>query len=229
MRWLKFSLKLIGRTLAVIISFLLIYVIAVFSLPYISVNSDYKPDDNSVEIYLLTNGVHTDLVVPFRHDQKDWSHLLDPGDTRSKDTSVRYVSFGWGDKGFYIETPTWAELKLSTAVNALCYMSSSAMHVTFYNNLEEGSDCRKVRVSRKNYEKLVSYIENSFKKTEDGKLYKVEHSYGDNDLFFDAVGKYSFFTTCNTWANSGLKDAGLKACFWTALDKGIFYHYQSEE
>lgn len=35
--------------------------------------------------------------------------------------------------------------------------------------------------------------------------------YGINDAFYDAKGKYSFFETCNTWANDGLKEAGQKA------------------
>ena len=49
--------------------------------------------------------------------------------------------------------------------------------------------------------------------------------YGINDAFYDAKGKYSFFETCNTWANDGLKEAGQKAALWTPSDLGIFQHY----
>ncbi|MFP3836064.1 DUF2459 domain-containing protein, partial [Chryseobacterium sp. SIMBA_028] len=48
----------------------------------------------------------------------------------------------------------------------------------------------------------------------------------DNDAFYDAKGTYSFFYTCNTWANNALKAAGQKAALWTPSDFGIFQHYK---
>ncbi|HXU27639.1 MAG TPA: DUF2459 domain-containing protein, partial [Bacteroidia bacterium] len=49
---------------------------------------------------------------------------------------------------------------------------------------------------------------------------------GDNDSFYEAVGVYGLFYTCNTWANNGLKYCGQKACLWTPFEKGIFYQYR---
>ena len=39
----------------------------------------------------------------------------------------RYVAIGWGDRGFYVDTPTWADLKLSTLCNALFVPSESVL------------------------------------------------------------------------------------------------------
>lgn len=210
----------------ILLSLLIIYVVVGVTVPYIPVNSDFEEPKEGVDIYLLTNGVHTDIVVPLQNPYKDWSKQLKPESTRSKDTEVKYAAFGWGDKGFYIDTPTWAELKFTTAFKAMFYMSTSAMHVTFYRNMEVSDRCRKVRIGTDNYKKLIKYIELSFDKNKAGDYIQINHSYGENDLFFEAVGSYSLFNTCNTWANEGLKCGNLKACLWTPLDKGIFYHYK---
>jgi hypothetical protein len=56
---------------------------------------------------------------------------------------VNYLAFGWGDKGFYLNTPEWADLKVSTALNAAFGLSSSAIHSTFYKKLRENETCKK--------------------------------------------------------------------------------------
>lgn len=203
------------------------YLIIGLTFPYIPVNSDFiETKEGGVEIYLLTNGVHTDIVLPFKSRHKDWSKNLQPSYTISQDTSVNYVAFGWGDKGFYLDTPTWAELKLSTAFKAMFCMSTSAMHVTFYKNINTNERCRKIRIGVVNYKKLVKYVEKSFQSSKAGDYMLINHSYGKNDLFYEGVGSYSLIYTCNTWANEALKSSNLKACLWTPLDKGIFYHYK---
>jgi hypothetical protein len=57
-----------------------------------------------VEIHILTNGVHTDLVLPFQNQYIDWSKFVSLVDTKSGNPSALNVAFGWGDKGFYLQT-----------------------------------------------------------------------------------------------------------------------------
>ena len=53
--------------------------------------------------------------------------------TKSKDSTAEYLAFGWGDKGFYLDTPEWSDLKASTAFKAAFALGNSAMHTTFIN------------------------------------------------------------------------------------------------
>ena len=107
-------------------------------LSSVPVNADFKEcEKEAVEIHILTNGVHTDLVLPYRNQYMDWSKWVNPSQTKSGDSSAVNVAFGWGDKGFYLETKSWDELKFSTAFKALFYLVSSAMHVSFYQKLRE--------------------------------------------------------------------------------------------
>lgn len=226
LRILKLALKIIGLMLL----FIILYFIAAFGLSYVSSNPDFKQcEKDAVDIYILTNGVHTDIVCPIRNDYRDWSSFVNPADTKAGDTLVSYAAFGWGDKGFYLDTKTWADLKFTTAFNAMFYLSSSAMHVSFYKNLQENESCRKICINKVSYMKLVNYIDNSFDIDSLGHSIQIKGaSYEDNDSFYEAKGTYSLFNTCNTWANSGLKSADLKAVWWTPFNKGIFDQYREE-
>ncbi len=175
----------------------------------------------------MTNGVHTDLVVPIQSPQFDWSKEVPFSNTVSKRTDFKYLAVGWGDKGFYLETPTWSQLKPSVAFRAAFWLSKSAMHCTFYDQMKEGKDCKKILITTKQYEDLIRYIRAKFDRDENGKLIFIPTKavYGKDDAFYDAKGSYSFLYTCNTWANNGLKAAGQKAALWTPSDFGIFQHY----
>jgi uncharacterized protein (TIGR02117 family) len=207
--------------------FVISYFIIAFSLSAISVNSEFKEaENNPIDIYLLSNGVHCDVVVPFENQYMKWSKYVSPLDTKSENIPYENVAFGWGDKGFYLETKTWAELKASTAVEALFWMSTSAMHVTFYPGLNESELCKKISIDKDAYLKLTNFIINSFQKDSLGKgKHIVGASYASNDAFYDAVGTYNLFFTCNTWTNNAIKEAGLKACLWTPFDGSIIDKY----
>lgn len=222
-------IRIFIKSTAVILSIVIIYLLIAFSLSYIPVNNNFKEcEKDAVEIYILTNGVHTDLVLPLRNQYNDWSKFVNSAETKSKDTTFGLVGFGWGDKGFYLQTKTWSDLKFSTAFKAIFYLSQSAMHVTFHDQINESATCRKICIDKESYLKLVDYITQSFLRNNNNGMPVMikEASYGVNDSFYEAKGTYGLFNTCNTWANEGLKYAGLKAAFWSPFDKGIFHHYK---
>ncbi len=221
---LMYLLKVVGIILGIVI----IYVILGLLIPYIPVSVKDDGQKKDVPIYIYTNGVHTDIVMPVKNDLQDWSRKIPFANTKSKKTDYQYVGIGWGDKGFYLDTPTWADLKFSTAVKAAFWLSDSAMHCTYYNTMKEGEDCKMIMISRGQYENLVKYVEDKFDRDQNGNFILIPTNavYGDNDAFYDAKGTYSFLYTCNTWSNNALKAAGQKAALWTPTDFGIFQHYK---
>lgn len=224
---LKKTFKFLGWTILAIITFLVLYLISVYFISKITVNSTVAQVDekDGIAIYILSNGVHTDIVVPVTNEVKDWRNQIQFNQTKSKDSTMQYVAFGWGDKGFYLHTPQWSDLKASTAFKAIFGVSSSAMHTTFFKQLKEGVDCKRILISKENYQKLVAYISESFPDPNHPQWIEG-YSYGMKDAFYEAKGSYSLFYTCNTWANSALKAANQKASLWTVYDRGIFCHYQ---
>ena len=225
---MKRKLILILKIIGFIFGAVFVYIILGIVLPLIPVSAEKTDDPKVIEAYILTNGVHTDLVVPVKTQFIDWSTKLPYSNTKSKQENFKFISFGWGDKGFYLNTPTWADLKFSTAFNAAFWLSESAMHCTYYNDMKLGEDCKKIMLTEKQYQNLIKFIDEKFDKDESGnyKFIKTDAGYDNNDAFYDAKGAYNFTYTCNTWANDGLKVAGQKAAFWTPTDFGIFRHYK---
>jgi uncharacterized protein (TIGR02117 family) len=192
----------------------------------IHVHSNYRPPANGPLIYIHSNGVHTDLVLPLRSAAKDWSALLPFGNTASGDTAATHVSFGWGDKGFYLETKEWADLKVSTALKAAFGLSGSAMHIAFSSEPTVNAKCRAVRVDLATLALLTERVESSFEHDANGlPLWIADRYYGGNDSFYEGTGSYGLFFTCNTWANAVLKYCGLPAALWTATEAGILRQY----
>jgi uncharacterized protein (TIGR02117 family) len=208
---------------------LILYVIAGTFSSFIAVNQDAEQKDD-VSIYIFSNGMHTDLVLPLKTEEIDWSKIVKFEQTAGKDTIADYIAFGWGDKGFYLNTPEWSDLKISTAFKAAFALSESAIHTTFYKEIFEGDNCIKINISNSNYKRLVNYISDSFDKDENGQFIHINTTanYGSNDAFYEAVGTYNLFYTCNTWANNGLKACLQKASLWALLDNGMFYHYRKK-
>lgn len=222
----KKILQRIRQTMTAMGLFFVLYFLFAITLPYIPSNVNFKPStQDGIEIYLRTDGVHTDIILPLRTPQKDWTPFLNPSHTKSGANNYQYAAFGWGEKDFYLHTPTWDDLKLKTALNAMFFLNTTVMHVSFYQTIQQDESCKKIRISTKHYQKLIAYIENSFKTANNQPIRIAGASYGNNDLFYEAKGTYSMFYTCNTWANEGLKTSGLKACLWTVFAKGIIDKY----
>lgn len=190
---------------------------AIVLVGLIPVNNDFRPADDGVTVYVVSNAVHTDIVVPRRAPLANWDEELGPltivGDV-SEDT---YVAFGWGDRGFYLETPTWKDLKLSTAINALFLPSRTCVHVT-YVRPEYLGDARQVTISREQYGRLVKYLRESLERDSEGRVRQIPgYAYATNDAFLEARGAYHLFNTCNTWAGGALRAAGVRTPWYSPL------------
>ena len=223
---MKKFLKITLRVVLGFIAFVALYLLAAWGLSKITVSAE-PGSSKDVTIYILTNGVHTDIVVPVKNEQMDWSRELKFENTVGKDTAASFVGMGWGDKGFYLNTPTWAELKFSVAFKAAFALSSSAIHATYHKELKESSSCKKIIISKEQYARLITFITKSFKTDNAGHFINIKTSanYGTADAFYEAHRKYNLFYTCNTWANNALKSCGQKACLWTPADSPIFDKY----
>ena len=217
-RWSAFSL-------AAFLGVGLLYLGVAAVLTWIPVNRDFEPDPDGVVIYIESNGVHVDLVVPVVTDTIDWRTVIpvDPFGRHLK----RYVSFGWGDRDFFINTPTWSDLTVGTAVSAVFLPSRTAMHVEYdYAAPRLGDRAREVRISAERYPDLVEHIRSGFKLDGEGEAILIDHPGYDPgyDRFYEGAGSYSLWTTCNNWTNAGLKAAGVKTATWAPFEPCVFYH-----
>ena len=80
-------------------------------------------------IFIQTNGVHTGIVMPVVAEGIDWRDRLRASDLPDPRGAGQWLAFGWGDRGFYVDTPTWRQARLSTIVTALTGSGATVMHV----------------------------------------------------------------------------------------------------
>jgi len=208
-------LKWITYFLAIPVFYLIISLI----LTAITIEKSKDNSENNNGIFLNTNGVHLEVIIPKSY--MDTNLLKDLVLTENEE----YISFGWGDENFYINTPTWNDLTFKNAFRAVFLKGGSLLHVTRYKY--KSKDWVEVRIDTTELDILNQYIQDSFKKDDKGnKIILAGIQYATNDNFYKAKGNYSPFKTCNTWVNTGFKKSGLKSCYWTPFDFGLINKYE---
>ena len=224
MRFLKMLLYIIG----VFVLIVLVYFGLDAMLSRIPAESKISSTaENSFSIYLLSNDVHTDIVFPTKSNLIDWRTVFPSENTIGKDSVCDWIAIGWGDKGFYLNTPEWKDLTFKTAFVAAVGIGETALHVTYHRQMREDNLCYKVEVDEEQYRILIEHVLGSLETKEDKIPFLIETTaqYGDTDAFYEALGSYSMFYSCNTWTNEALKKAKLPSGIWTVFDKGILRHY----
>ena len=199
-----------------------VYFLFSIVLSIIPANNDFQePENSNFEVWIKSNGVHLDIVLPLKTNYFDWNDILSiPNNIKG---NVQFAGFGWGDKVFYINTPEWSDLEFSTAFKALFVRTDAAMHVTYYESLSENKRSIKLNVNKQQFIGIQSFILKSFKLNKNSVIPIKGIEYGTHDRFYDANYSYSLFYTCNSWTNEVIKKAGLPACVWTPFDKGILF------
>lgn len=214
LRYLGATSELIG---AVIFAFL---VVAFYgeALP----TGDLK-ESGDVYFYVRSNGIHTDVCLPAENAYTNWHDFIPVRDFGSE-VSKDFISMGWGDKGFFMNTPQWEDLTVSTAFSAIALPTPTAMHVTYEAEPEENARCVKVYVTRAEYEKMVHFIKHSFDTHEKKAELIPGKGYTDHDNFYESNRSYHLFRTCNTWTSSVLKAGDVKTAWLAVFPNGVMGH-----
>lgn len=213
--WLRRMIRTVG-------CLLLTYVV-VIGFGLIPVNTGFEPaGEDGVTIYVVSNAVHADIIVPLVTPVMDWRQEFPEDHFVAKRSVFSHVAIGWGDRGFFLNTPRWEDLRMGTAVNAILLPSDSVMHVQF-TSPRESEMCRAVRITPDAYQKLVDYILASFAGTRETRQ-RFEMSYNSQDCFYPARGRYHLFNTCNCWVGRGLKRCGVKVPSFSPLPRTVFWY-----
>ena len=182
-----------------------------------STNPDTQECHTEKEIYIASNGIHLDIYFPVSALPNSFRETMDIP------LGVSLISFGWGDKQFYLNTPTWDEFKLSVALKALFLKGDAALHITYHHF--KNSSWIKLVICEHQYDLLLDYILKTFRRDERNHLIEIiDSGYSDNDRFYEAHGNLSPVNTCNQWVNKGLKRAEIKTSIWSPFDYGVLYH-----
>lgn len=186
----------------------------------IIVNQEPK-EEQELCIYLSDAAIHLNLIIPVQYLNEEQLQKL------QVDSTIQYLAIGWGEENFYLNTPLWSDLTISTTAEALLWNSPSLMHVDFLK--KRSKDWHLVFLSEAQLDTLRETIEAQFVLENKEYLPIAGFSYYGSDRFYRAHGSYSCINTCNSWVNDCLKTAELPACYWTPFGHAITSIYDRNE
>ena len=221
---MRFPIRWIARGLGLVAGLLVLYALAALVLGLVPRNPGFVEPADGVEIHVRTNGVHADLVLPTRWDGIDWSAEFPVRDMSRLVAPASWIAFGWGDRGFMLTTPTWADLRPGTAIIALSGLGRGAMHVEYVDS-PGAYDARHVRLSAEQYRRLAAFIRDSFVRDAGGAVRRIDApGYFGTDAFYEAQPTYTFWYTCNEWTRRALAAAGVTTAWWAPFDIAVMHH-----
>lgn len=166
-----------------------------------------------VTIWVENNGVHTGLVLPLVSAGVDWRPIARPGHLRDPRLASDWLAIGWGDRDFYVNTPTWAEVDPLVVARAAIGSPTTIVHLEHLGRPVAGQDVRPLVLRPEEYRRLAAFVRASFA-TGDGRL-RWRHGYARHDVFYAGTGRYSAYATCNEWTGAALRVAGVRMGRWT--------------
>lgn len=201
-----------SRTIAASLTALVAaYPIAGFSGGMIPSNAGWAPPERGVTLYVESNGVHTGIVMPKVAAGVDWRGVFPARDLADgRYARFDHISVGWGEQDFYLGTPTWSDLKLSTILAAAVGSDRTLVHVDHVPRPAPDGAVRRVIVRPAEYRRLAAFVRASLAPA--GARHR---GYFDYDAFYAAHGRYSAIHTCNAWVGDALRFAGVRVGAWT--------------
>lgn len=221
-RWLRCT----AYALLALLSAAMLYLGVACALMFWPANAAPRPAGAApaVQAYVLSNGVHTDLVFPLRSAAIDWTALFPPAHFEAVPPDAEFVAIGWGDREFYLHTPTWADLTARRALGALAGGNRALLHVSYLRRAQLREHAWRLPLAPEQYAQLIAYVRATLPA---GRAQPIALArYGTNDAFYEAEGGYHLFETCNTWTGRGLRRAGVTVSRWTPFDFNVVWHLE---
>ncbi|RUW53836.1 TIGR02117 family protein [Mesorhizobium sp. M8A.F.Ca.ET.021.01.1.1] len=172
-------------------------------------------------ILVLKNPIHTDIAIPVDDGVRRRFRFLADAGLPSDAPEVRYLVFGWGGRAFYLETPTWSQVKALPIFKALT-LDASVMHVDVAGDISEPRpDVAGFDVGEDRFAALLDFVEASFQQGPSGPIVIDNAAYSNFDRFYEANGRFNALIGCSTWTAAALRAAGLRTGWWNPLPASL--------
>ena len=219
-----FRINSVGTAIRALIGWPLLviglYFLAAFAGSSIPVNSDWREPDQGIPVFVETNGVHVSLIVPMSAAGEDLSDIIRPEHLSDSNLYGTHAMIGWGHGRVYRNARTWGDVKSGDIASAIIGSDETTLHIYHIIDPRPAPHRKRFLVSQQAYKSIIASIRSTFRLTADGQS-KAYPAYGANNLFYDSVGHYSAYTTCNEWTGVVLRKAGVRMGIWTPMPGGV--------
>ena len=222
------SRGLLGRLLLLLVAIPALYLLAALAGSLVPLNAGWREPATGETVYLVSNGVHTDLILPASAQGLDWRPLLPRNDFANRDPAANWIAFGMGERRVYLETPHWRDIRPRTVWAALAG-GERVMHVEWV--ADPAWHARAIRLRPEEYRRLWAAVRASFRHDDEANSFiHIDHpGYGPDDAFYRGVGRASAVNTCNVWASDMLRLAGVRTSLWPPFAQGLDWRFRKAD
>ena len=218
---LKYNRKIFSGILLIVSLFLISAFIPRKWGNYSNLACDYQ-------ICIANTGIHSNILVPTENDAYNWRNYLSINKIGIDAVNdYKYLSFGWGDKDFYMTISSISDFDLYTIFKAVFLPTSSVMYVRGYQSLPQNIEVKCIYTDKANYLQLTKFIEASFKLDRNHRKIRIGNGNTSTAGFYAAKGNYSILKTCNAWTGDALRKADINTPLWDSLSFAIMFHLRS--
>ncbi|MGV8938093.1 MAG: TIGR02117 family protein [Allorhizobium sp.] len=214
------------RLASAVISAIVLIVVAVvvgalLPRPLFVASADKEPVTR--RILLLSGPIHTDIALPLDASTRAAFAFLRPAGVDIDNPGAEWLVVGWGGRAFYLQTPTWGDLKPMPVFKALT-VDRSVIHADLAGPIApDGPATTALDLSEAGYWRMVDFMIASFARSQDLVMPIAGAGYGDFDQFFEADGRFNVLIGCNTWTAGALRAAGLRTGWWNPLPQSLSF------
>jgi len=170
-------------------------------------------------IYVCTSIAHSDVIVPAHDPLINWESLF-PEVAPARLPPNVMLAIGWGDLRFFRDTPTWSDVRVSTATRALLGLGTTALRVVAVNSPQGTPGCQRLALDRAGRQALIDHVRATLILGSDGKPQRQGGGQGF-EAFYLAKGRYGPLHTCNQWTAEALEAAGLPHAWFAPFSFSI--------
>ena len=172
-------------------------------------------------VYVCASLAHADVILPLHDPLQNWEMMF-PEVAPARLPQEVMLAIGWGDLNFFRNTPTWADVRFSTAARALLGQGTSALRVVAVNPPKQTPGCLRLKIDRGGRQALIDQVRKSLLLGADGKPQRQAGGEGF-EAYYLAQGRYGPFNTCNQWASQELGAAGLPHAWFAPFSFGVMW------
>ena len=179
-------------------------------------NPGWRAAERGVTVFVEDNGIHTSIVLPKRAAGVNLAAAFPTDDIADpRYGGWGHVAVSWGERGFFVGTPTWWDVRPATVLRAAAGSDATVLHVEHVAPPVADRGVRPLVLRPGEYRRLAAFVLASRRNG------AAVRGYGGYDAFYPARGRYDAVHTCNDWTGRALAFAGVRTGRWTPTSGAV--------
>jgi uncharacterized protein (TIGR02117 family) len=176
------------------------------------------------QVLLVANAIHTDIAFPADPDILDRFGFLAEDGLPLDAPELAWLVIGWGGRAFYLETPTWADLKPVPLARALT-LDRAVIHAALGGAIALPMEGVVVLdVDDRELGAMIDEVLETLVRDPQGRPEVIaDAGYGEFDRFYEAKGWFNVLIGCNLWTSRVLREGGFRTGWWNPLPISLLW------